>query len=362
MGLYFIAAGSASDNRFRTLDTAHQVSDFEPFLSPADMQHLARHFTSSQSVFLWGANEGSRTHLEKVQPEDFVVDFKNQVVAHIFQFAFMVDTGSDTRLQRHVRWDEGRRATVHRRPYRYVYFLRSPQVPVNRDKGFFLNAFGKSDKPHFFDGQKYLDDETVGDAIRAVGAATLEEFLGLGGHSTVKNSISPQAVSAPDPTEPVVATPPDWLASVVEAIHDLRRARATTERDHENVVAKFLEALGYRSGQEIRFQRANIDICVVRDGDPLVVVEVKRDWSLSRTSRDVVNQAYGYALDSGAPFVVVTNSDYYALFDRRRGLTRDDNFVAEFRLTALTEEDLRFVESLGPRTGSASCGLTNRCS
>ena len=82
----------------------------------------------------------------------------------------------------------------------------------------------------------------------------------------------------------------------------------------------------------------------------MVIVEVKRDWGLSQTSRDVVNQAYAYALDSGAPFVVITNADYYALFDRRRGLARNDNFVAEFRLTALSEEDLKVVESLRPGT------------
>jgi hypothetical protein len=209
-----------------------------------------------------------------------------------------------------------------------------------------LNAFGKSEKPHFFDGQKYLDDETVAAAIRVVGAANLEDFVGLTGDSRPDAVTLPQSAPLAEPTEPAVASPPDWLAPIVAVVHDLRRAASTTERDHENVVAKLFEALGYRPGYELRFQRANIDICVVRDGNPLVIIEVKRDWSLARTSRDVINQAYAYALDSGAPFVVITNSDYYALFDRRNGLTRDDNFVADFRLTTLTEEDVRVIEGL----------------
>lgn len=343
MGVYFIAAGSSSDNRSRTLDTAHQVSDFKPYLSQAHMQQLDRHFPDGQPVFLWGATEGSRTHLQKVRPDDFVVDFKNQEVAHVFRFAFMVDTGSDSRLQRYVGWDQ-------RRNYRYVYFLKSPMVPVNRNKQFFLNAFGKSHKPHFFDGQRYLDDETVAAAIRTVGAADLHDFLGLAGHSGARTLIIPQSAPLAKRTQPALASLPDWLAPIVEQVRDLRGAAATTERDHENLVAKLFEALGYRPGHEIRFQRAHSDICIVRDGKPLVVIEVKRDWSLSRSSRDVTKQAYAYALESGSPFVIITNSDYYALYDRRKGLTLDERFVAEFYLTALTEEGLKVLEGLRPGT------------
>jgi hypothetical protein len=346
MGLYFIAAGSTSDHRLDVLDTSHQVSDFKDLLSSADLRRLVQHFSSDEPVFLWGGNERSRSHLEKARPDDYVVDFKNQVVAHVFKYAFMVDTGSDRRLQHHFRWDEGRRATRTPRSYRYVYFLRSPQVPVNRDKRFFLNAFGRSRNPHFFDGQKYLDDHAVSAAMQAVGATTLEEFLGLSGHPAAAGHAAPQV--APPAVGRVRASValPDGLVQVVEAVGSLRQRRETTERDHENLVAKFLEALGYRPAQEIRFQRANIDICVLRDGSPLAVIEVKRDWSLSRDDRDAVKQAYAYAHDSGAPFVIVTNCDYYAVFDRRRGLTWDANFVVEFRLSALTEDDLDSVEAL----------------
>ncbi len=171
MGIYFIAAGSASDNRLRTLDTAHAVSDFEPFLSISDMQRLAQNFPSGTRVFLWGANERSRTHLEKVRSDEYVVDFNNQAVAHIFRFSFIVDTtGRNMRLQRYVGWDEGRRSTTHPRAYRYVYFLKSPQVPTEQNKRFFLRAFGKSDKPHFFDGQKGRDE--IRDTLRFTSVAS----------------------------------------------------------------------------------------------------------------------------------------------------------------------------------------------
>ena len=93
MGLYFIAAGILGDNRLMTLDTARGVSDFEPFLLPADIERLTRHFPSGEGVFLWGATTASFPQLEKVSEDEFVVDFKNREVAHIFRFAFWVDTG-----------------------------------------------------------------------------------------------------------------------------------------------------------------------------------------------------------------------------------------------------------------------------
>jgi hypothetical protein len=64
----------------------------------------------------------------------------------------------------------------------------------------------------------------------------------------------------------------------------------------------------------------------------------------------VTKQACAYALESGSPFVIITNSDYYALYDRRKGLTLDERFVAEFYLTALTEEGLKVLEGLRPGT------------
>jgi hypothetical protein len=308
---------------------------------------LARHFPSGEDVFLWGATEPRLTDLKKVAEDEFVVDFNNQQIPHVFRFAFLVDTGNDSRLQHSLGWDEGRRYTLEPRLYRYVYFLKSPRVPRERDKSFFLNAFGKSDKPHFFDGQKYLDDDAVTLAMRKVGADSLAAFLGLddsgGGRGT---SAIGNAGDGSHSAEPPPPTVPDELSSVVQAVHDLRAAGKTTERDHENVVVKFLEALGYRSGHEIRFQRSNIDILIVRGDTPLVVVEVKRDWGLTRGNREVVNQAFGCALDRGAPFVVVTNADYYAFFDRRRGLSREATFLGEFRLTDLREVDLDFIGSL----------------
>jgi len=48
----------------------------------------------------------------------------------------------------------------------------------------------------------------------------------------------------------------------------------------------------------------------------------------------------------GAKYVIITNGDYYAFFDQESGLSCEQNFRAEFRLTASTEADLPFIESL----------------
>jgi predicted type IV restriction endonuclease len=79
----------------------------------------------------------------------------------------------------------------------------------------------------------------------------------------------------------------------------------------------------------------------------LVIVEVKKDWNLSiYNSSGYVQQAYGYALDQGARWVVLTNGDYYAVYDRFKGLSTSTNLIGEFRLTALTEEDEAIIKRM----------------
>lgn len=90
-----------------------------------------------------------------------------------------------------------------------------------------------------------------------------------------------------------------------------------------------------------------MDISIWHGKNPLVVVEVKRDWNLSLyNSPGVIQQAYNYALDQGTRYVIVTNGDYYVIFDRLKGLSLDSNVIGEFRLTALEEEQLSLIERL----------------
>lgn len=350
MGIYCIAAGSASTNRTKTLDRSHAISDLEPYLSPRDVLRLREHFPEGRSVFLWGANRQGQ--LPRVRSEDYVIDFNDQRVDNVFRFCFFTSTGSDTRLQRFVGWDEGPRSTIERRPYPFVYFLKKPMSPQNRDKRFFLRAFGAAQKPHFFDGQKYLDDTACAEALRRTGTSSVEKLLGLATGGTPPPPEPPRVseppASPPSTTQrlPTVSAVPPWLSRVVTAVQRLWEQRGSLERDHEHAVAQFLEALGYRSGEDIRFQRANIDIAIAQEGRTLAVIEVKADRALASTHRSVLGQAFGYALEAGAPIVIITNGNYYAAFDRRAGLKREESLLGEFRLLSLDTAALATIERL----------------
>lgn len=351
MGIYCIAAGSTSTNRAKTLDRSHTIADLEPYLSPGDVLRLREHFPDGRLVFLWGANQQGQ--LPRVHAEDYVIDFNDQRVQNVFRFCFFTSTGSETRLQHFVGWDEGRRSTSDRRSYPFVYFLKEPMNPQNRDKRFFLRAFGAAQKPHFFDRQKYLDDSACAEALRRTGMSSVVELLGLTIGATQpppeSRGVRELPASLPPSTTqrlPTVATVPPWLSHVVMAVQRLWGQPGSLERDHEHLVAQFFEALGYRSGEDIRFQRANIDIAIAQEGRTLAVVEVKADRSLASTHRSVLGQAFGYALDAGAPIVVITNGNYYAVFDRRAGLKREESLLGEFRLLSLDEDALATIERL----------------
>ena len=62
---------------------------------------------------------------------------------------------------------------------------------------------------------------------------------------------------------------------------------------------------------------------------------------MSATNEKVVSQAYEYAIFEGAQFVVVTNGDYYGVFDRERGLSVTENFVGDYPRPGRRRQSLR---------------------
>jgi hypothetical protein len=44
--------------------------------------------------------------------------------------------------------------------------------------------------------------------------------------------------------------------------------------------------------------------------------------------------------------VVITNGNYYAVFDRRAGLKREESLLGEFRLLSLDDDVLATIERL----------------
>jgi hypothetical protein len=140
---------------------------------------------------------------------------------------------------------------------------------------------------------------------------------------------------------------PDWLKSLISDIQCAREDPKHSERVHESIVEKFFEALGYERIKEIKFQVGRIDITISVEGSPLIVIEVKKYWNLNiHKDSDAVEQAYKYAQKNGAKYVIVSNGDYYAIYNRDMGRSYVNNLQGEFTLTKLTENDIQLVDTL----------------
>ena len=140
---------------------------------------------------------------------------------------------------------------------------------------------------------------------------------------------------------------PDYLRKTVDSINTLKSLKDHQERGHESLVEDFFCNLGYEKHTNIEFQKGRIDISLKEGDRILAVVEVKKDWNLnSFNSFEHLIQGYRYALNRGARWVIVTNGDYYAVYDRLKGLSKDSNLFGEFTLTNLTDEDEKIIQRL----------------
>lgn len=91
-------------------------------------------------------------------------------------------------------------------------------------------------------------------------------------------------------------------------------------------------------------------MCISVHNKDLILFEVKPDWRLnSQTNQKVISQAYNYALEQRFRFVGITNGDYYAVFDRLRGLSYESNFIGEFVLTKLQSDDLKILGKIAKK-------------
>jgi hypothetical protein len=140
---------------------------------------------------------------------------------------------------------------------------------------------------------------------------------------------------------------PEFLEKLISDINNLKNDKYHQERAHESLVEDFLVKLGHKKHTDIKYRQGRLDLSIKFNGKPIVLFEVKKDWDLNRyTNPGAVQQAYGYALDYGIRYLVLTNGDYYAIYDRLKGLSIDDNLVGEFKLTNLIEDDLKLINIL----------------
>lgn len=140
---------------------------------------------------------------------------------------------------------------------------------------------------------------------------------------------------------------PEFLKTVIDRIANLKKDAAHTERDHESIVEDFLCSLGYEKLNQIKFRRGRLDISISDDDKVVLLFEVKRDWQLDyETHVDDVKQAFFYSLEKGIRFIILTNGDYYALFDRLKGLSIESNLLGYFQLSQLERDDLKIIDRL----------------
>jgi hypothetical protein len=143
---------------------------------------------------------------------------------------------------------------------------------------------------------------------------------------------------------PIILPPIISAAAFLERIN---KTRGMPERNMEDVVKRFLVLLGHDE-HCIAFQIGHVDIRLANEsGQASAIIEVKRVL-YPGNQRSATDQAFGYAERAQAPTVVVTDSDLYEVYDRRRGASREDMFVGRFQLTRFHPGDERVLDSLRP--------------
>jgi len=160
----------------------------------------------------------------------------------------------------------------------------------------------------------------------------------------LKSPSMPSKIEIPE--KPKVEVP-SQLKEIINDIEKLKVDSTHQERAHESLIERFFEYLGYERFNDIKFRIGRVDVSISVQGEPIIVVEVKKYWNLNvKKDHDVVLQAYDYALNNGAKFVIISNGDYYAIYDRDNGRTYKDNLKGEFILSNLDKEGLQLINFL----------------
>jgi hypothetical protein len=132
-----------------------------------------------------------------------------------------------------------------------------------------------------------------------------------------------------------VEVPPAYIALV-------RAFRERGEEEKRQLVAQlFFEILGYKRAR-VRSEHKHNDVRVHdRRDQPWLVVEVKALLESERVRRAARRQGFDYAHRLGMRLVVISDGDFYEIFDRCAGqrLRYDEMRQGSFHLSALRSRD-----------------------
>lgn len=147
--------------------------------------------------------------------------------------------------------------------------------------------------------------------------------------------------------ETITTAPFNNYSSLIEDIKILTSDRSHKERAHESLVESFFINLGYVKHKDIQYRKGRIDISIVQENKPIIIIEVKREWNLKAKNKiKELKQAYNYALETGTRYIIITNGDYYLFIDRLKGLSYKENIVGEFQLTNLKTDNYTIIQKL----------------
>ena len=342
---------SSIQNIKETITSRITIELAEKFLNSRDLDNLKTRILSSSGFHCWAMKPGKKNSCFSPMRNGDIVLFKPNKTDNdsgVFKYrgeviykVFCPDLGD-------FLWSEGSE-------WHYIYFLEKiKKIHIRHsDLAKKLNYENKNPKvlpgvfrvdPNKITNYVLSDHGNIDDFLTSLNDLSEPITTSEKNINTRKNPIRRTTTS---PLQRVIAYQvPNELRSLINDVRQLQRDHNHLERDNESLVEKFFVNLGYSSVSEIKFRRNNIDILISNNNEPLITIEVKRSWSLNKMDMKTLRQAFNYSMESGTRYVMISNGDYYALYDRNLGRTYENMFKFEFTLTKLKEKDLDSVDYL----------------
>lgn len=327
----FFLVPASKENIQKTISKEVLLSTAERFIAPFEFKELKGLLGDKKGFNCWAVSESRRSLFAEMKAEDIVLftikgTGKFELIGEIFYKITCKELGE-------YLWPY-----VPGEPWSFIYFIRNIKE-IDVDKKNFIEDLGY-DKNYDVPGAIKVNEynfQRLKDIFREGKYNELRDYID-------KGEIYKIEVLKKETEE--FFTEPKEIEKIKFDILRLKENSGNTERAHEDLVIKFLQYLGYTTYTEITFQQGRIDINVRLNNEQLFVIEVKKDWNLSRGEQKIVQQAYNYAWQTGSRYAAITNGDYYSFYDLNKGRGYENNFIGELRITKLKEADLKFIESL----------------
>ena len=336
-GLYL--APASTENIKETILVGVDISIAEKYLVASDFNELKTLLGDERRFHCWAMTESSRSEFCRMERGDIVLFVEKGTGFFTWQAEVLFTTESE---------EMGKYLWTYApyQPWKLIYFLKGIQ-DIRIDKKELVVALGY--KPTYeVPGVIRVKDGAVREISRQCGS--IQEFISMfSKEKSLKrpiNDVNMTKPTLPDAkiVEEIKYERPDVFQKLIHEIAVLKSDPEHKERAHESLVEYFYELLNFDRHTDIKYRQGRVDIIISHESKPMIVNEVKKDWDLSWRSRNVAKQGYGYAIENGARFVVITNGDYYAFFDRSKGLDLESNLLAEICVTKLNKLDLSILE------------------